>query len=109
MAPGRPTCAASPVLDNALAYVLATASDPTLRDAERALDLSRGVVEEADRRHPGHLDTLATAHAARGDFERAAAVQREALALVEGQAIPPEMLEAFEHALRSYEQGKPAR
>jgi arylsulfatase A-like enzyme len=102
-------CAADPRLDNGLAYCLATATDPVLRDAERALELSRGVVEREGETHPGHLDTLASAYAAREDFERAVAVQREVLALVQGRELPPGVLEEFERHLAAYEKGELAR
>lgn len=104
---GYRTCARTLALDNALAYCLATASDPALRDAERALELSQAVVEADAQPHPGHLDTLAAAHAALGDFERAVALQREVLAMVADRGVPPEVRESFERNLRAYEQGKP--
>jgi hypothetical protein len=64
-----------------------------------------GLAEQActrsARRNASYLDTLAAAHARAGDFPRAAAAAREALAIA--PAARPEV----EARLRLYEAGKP--
>jgi hypothetical protein len=64
----------------ALAWLLATADDPRLRDAPRALAL----VEEAapSRSDASFLETLAAALAANGRFEDAVAVQEQAITVL---------------------------
>jgi tetratricopeptide (TPR) repeat protein len=61
---------------NNLAWVLATARDPRIRDGRRALGHARNAVRSA--RAPAWLDTLAAALAECGNFDRAVAVEREA-------------------------------
>ena len=64
---------------NDLAWMLATAADPTLRDGPRALELARGAVEAAGRQDPDLLDTLAAAQANAGAFDAAQATAAQAL------------------------------
>lgn len=99
-------CPGTPALQNALAYILATARDPELSDPERALGLSVEVVQGADERHPGHLDTLAAVYARLGDFKRAAKLQGEALLLVREAGVSGDLDETFESRLRAYEAGR---
>ena len=68
-----------PAIENNLAWVLATSSEPSLRDPPRALGLARSAVAATERRDPGVLDTLAAAQAANDDFDGAAATEREAV------------------------------
>ena len=103
---GNRACPDRPELQNALAYILATARDPALRDPERALEISVDVVERADERHPGHLDTLAAVHARLGDFPRAAELQAEAFALVREAGVSDELEAAYASSLRAYEAGR---
>jgi tetratricopeptide (TPR) repeat protein len=64
---------------NALAWVLATSPDDTVRDAETALDLARRALAGAPASHEAEiLDTLAAAHADAGEFETAVEVARRA-------------------------------
>jgi arylsulfatase A-like enzyme len=102
-------CAASPEVDNALAFALATAPDAGLRDGRRAVSLAQAVVEESGAQHPDYLDTLAAAWAEVGDFERAVAEQRRALALVEGRDLPPGLVEPLRRHLELFEAGEPLR
>jgi tetratricopeptide (TPR) repeat protein len=102
-------CAASPEVDNALAFALATAPDAALRDGRRAVSLAQAVVEESGGKHPDYLDTLAAAWAEVGDFERAVAEQRRALALVQGRDLPPELVEPLRRHLALFEAGEPLR
>lgn len=73
----RAVDAGSVAARNALAWLLATTPEERLRDGERALALIRPIaLFTGDWRH---LDTLAAAWAAAGEFETAAAVAQVAL------------------------------
>ena len=87
---------------NNLAWILATARDPALRDCKRALSLAERAV--AANRSGAWLDTLATAAAECGDFQRAVALEKEAYE----RSSPPNpafarRLEHFRHGI-SYTQ-----
>jgi len=66
---------------NEIAWILATHSDPAIRDPAKAVRLAEGAAELTGRRQPVILDTLAAAYAASGEFERAAATAQEAASL----------------------------
>lgn len=80
---------------NNLAWVLATSSDRSLHDGERAVALAL----EADRmvpNHRGYLDTLGTAYARTGDFAKAIEVTEQALALSKEAGASSEIEEKSE-------------
>ncbi len=54
-----------------LAWLLAVCPDEKIRDPDRAIMLAQKVCNRTKWRIPRPLDTLAAAHAARGEFERA--------------------------------------
>jgi Tfp pilus assembly protein PilF len=83
---------------NNLAWLLATARDPRVRNGVRALASAREAVRTD--RQPAWLDTLAAAHAECGDFARAVAVEEEAWR----RSIPPN--ERFRMRLELYRQGR---
>jgi arylsulfatase A-like enzyme/Flp pilus assembly protein TadD len=64
-----------------IAWILATHSDPAVRDPAKAVRLAERAAELTGRRQPVILDTLAAAYAAAGDFERAAATAQDAASL----------------------------
>jgi spermidine synthase len=64
-----------------IAWILATHSDPAVRDPAKAVRLAERAADLTGRRQPVILDTLAAAYAAAGDFERAAATAQEAASL----------------------------
>ncbi|MEQ8859431.1 MAG: hypothetical protein RIC56_12360 [Pseudomonadales bacterium] len=66
---------------NNLAWLLATANEPELRDGERAVALIRGVALSSGAWQ--YLDTLAAAWAAAGEFDRAVLVAERAIAIAQ--------------------------
>ena len=83
---------------NNLAWVLATAKDPRVRDGARAVIHAKQAVRL--KRLPAWLDTLAAAHAECGDFARAIALMEEAFLL----SSPPN--ERFRRRLELYRRGR---
>ena len=65
--------------------MLATASDESLRDGARAVELARGVNQATGGRVPQVLDALAAALAANGEFEEAVRVAASAVELAAAQ------------------------
>jgi arylsulfatase A-like enzyme len=106
---GADGCPASPMLDNALAFALATLPDPRLRDGARALELAAAVVAAGGEPSPDHIDTLAAAYAELGRFDEARAEQRRALALVEGREVPEAFVASLREHLARIEAGEPIR
>jgi len=70
-----------PVLANNLAWLLATWPDATGADAAEAVRLARQACERTGNRLPSTFDTLAAAHAAAGDFDRALTAADRAIEL----------------------------
>ena len=104
---GAAACDAEPKLQNDLAYVLATAVDPELRDAARAVALAEQAVAELGD-NPLVLDTVAAAYASDGRMEEAVATARRALSLAERDRHPAVMRILRDHLAR-LEQGEPIR
>jgi len=67
-------------LTHNLARLLATATDPRVRDGERALRLALDVCNRTGNRDPRALDTLAAAYAAAGQIDQARATAARAAA-----------------------------
>ena len=91
-----------PYLVNEVAWRLAVTHLPKLRDERYALEIMERIMDESEEasRNPAYLDTLAAAYAANGNFERAVAVQEQAVAVARASAdndlpILLEHLEAF--------------
>jgi tetratricopeptide (TPR) repeat protein len=93
---------------NNLAWLLATHSDPNLRDGELALQLARQAAAATQRKHPAILDTLAAALAEQGGFQEAATTISAAINL-----LPPNGSESFKQELKTrgqlYRKKKPYR
>ena len=66
--------------ENNAAWILATSRHDRIRNGALALHLAQRAVDQAE--NPGTLDTLAAAHAENGDFARAIATQRSAIAAI---------------------------
>ena len=91
-----------PNLVNEVAWRLTVTHLPKLRDERYALEIMERIMSESAeaRRNPAYLDTWAAAYAANGDFERAIAVQEQAIEEAQaagGDDLPVllEHLEAF--------------
>ena len=84
---------------NNLAWLLATCGDPDLRDGQSAVRIAENAVAKSGRKVPIFLDTLAAAYAELGEFASAVKVQREAIALVQGDKTKRD----FESRLKLYE------
>jgi tetratricopeptide (TPR) repeat protein len=95
------------VLANALAWLLATSADDSLRDPERAVALAESALA-AGPETASRLDTLAAALAAAGRYSDAAQVARRALALAESGGAP-ELTAALRSRLERYRAGRPYR
>lgn len=71
---------------NDLAWAYATSSDPAIHDAAKALELARRAVDLGkDNPVPAHLDTLAEAFYANGDYDSAVKTELQAIAHLSSQ------------------------
>lgn len=93
---------------NNLAWLLATATDPALRNGQEAPRLATQLNERQTRPNAACLDTLAAALAETGDFTTAQAICRQGLDLAQ-KAKDESLVEALSRALQHYEQGQPLR
>lgn len=93
-------------LAHALARLLATASDPAVRDGERALELAQRVFQQA--RTLDHGETVAMALAELGRFKEAAEWQRRVLAQAESSGDEA-LARRARRRLEGYERGEPCR
>jgi tetratricopeptide (TPR) repeat protein/mono/diheme cytochrome c family protein len=72
-----------------LAWIRATAPDVSMRNPVEAVTLGERAVALTGHRDPTVVDILAAAYASAGDFDRAAATAREALALASASGSKP--------------------
>lgn len=93
---------------NNLAYLLAAAPDPALREPGRAVELARRALDVTGGGNPALLDTLAIALAAAGRFEEAEATARRAAAIAR-QAGMEAMAREIASRLPYYRAGRPWR
>lgn len=89
-----------------LARVLATASDPAVRDGQQALKLALQVFGE--QKNLAHAETVAMAYAEIGDFDQAIAWQQRVLDRA-GPGSPPELVARARQRLALYQAGQPVR
>ncbi len=87
---------------NGLAWVLATAPQPAVRDGRRAVETALKACELSEWKSPTYLDTLAASYARAGNFSDAVKWQHKAL---ESPRLAD--ADAFGQRLRLYEEGKP--
>jgi predicted DNA-binding WGR domain protein/tetratricopeptide (TPR) repeat protein len=90
---------------NNLAWILATAPAPEMRDAARALELALRACKASRWKDPGHLGTLAAAYANNGQFEEAISWQEKAIAREYFRQEKAEL----RAALKLYRAGQPYR
>jgi tetratricopeptide (TPR) repeat protein len=95
-------------MSNALAWLLATAADPFLRNGVEAVGLAEHVVGITGRRDPEALDTLGAAYAEVGRFADATRAAAEAAALARSAGNETRAA-IFEARQREYEQARPHR
>ena len=88
-----------------LAWTLATHTSATVRNPTAARELAERFVKLAGAQNPEALDLLAVAHAAGGDFQRAAQLARQALAAL-GTNQPPFAADVRARSAR-FEAGQP--
>jgi tetratricopeptide (TPR) repeat protein len=74
-----------PLSRNNVAWVLATASDASIRDGTRAVGFAREAVQLSGGREPGFLRTLAAAYAESDRFSEALAVAQQAVLIARMQ------------------------
>jgi tetratricopeptide (TPR) repeat protein len=92
----------------ALARLRATHPDSTLRNGTEALDLAKRACKLTGYQEPAILDTLATAYAENGEFEKAIEVQKKSLDLLTTTGRN-NMLNNTRYRLDLYRNGKPFR
>jgi tetratricopeptide (TPR) repeat protein len=93
---------------NNLAWLVATARDPSLRDPELAVSLAERAAALSAAPDPSVLDTLAAAHAAAGRYGEAARVAEQALEAAES-AGPAGFAAQIRARLALYRTGRPYR
>jgi protein O-mannosyl-transferase len=89
---------------NNLAWLLATAGDPQLRNGPKAVQLAEKAVLATDGNDPVLLHTLAAAYAENGEFEKAVAAAKDALALAEANGITS-LAESLRNKIALYQSG----
>jgi TPR repeat protein len=94
---------------NDLAWLLATCQDAQLRDGSNAVVFAEAAVATTNRRNPEYLDTLAAAYAETGQFEKAIAIQKEAIVLITSANTSAYLKSALEAHLKLYQSGKRCR
>lgn len=100
VAPGNPASL------NGLAWTLATAADPEKRDGSNAVVYAEKAVALTSRTNAPFLDTLAAAYAELGQFDKAVAVQREAIGLLKEEQVKEG---SYRERLSLYESSMPYR
>ncbi|HEY2574587.1 MAG TPA: tetratricopeptide repeat protein, partial [Verrucomicrobiaceae bacterium] len=91
-----------------LAWLLATAPEPSLRDGPRALELARHASELSGGNHPTVLHTLAAAYAEDNRFDEAAQTAERALSLATAQGNNT-LAEVIRNERTLYLAGQPVR
>ena len=91
--------------ENNAAWILSTSKHDRIRDGVLALHLAQRAVAQAE--NPGTLDTLAAAYAESGDFARAIATQRSAIAAISSET--ESLREELVGRLAKYEAREPWR
>jgi tetratricopeptide (TPR) repeat protein len=90
---------------NALAFLLATAPRPDLRNGREALALAKSATEASSGGDPVYLRTLAAAYAEVGDFTSAAATAEKAIEMSEAHSKGSALTGQLRRELQIYEAG----
>jgi len=90
------------VAQNALAWLLATCPEASLRNGEEAAQLSLKATQLSGGKYPQILDTMAAAYAESGQFEKAVETAKEALRLLVVRS-DPSLAGGFQARLKLYE------
>jgi tetratricopeptide (TPR) repeat protein len=98
--------AQDPLPRNKLAWLLATSSDTSIRDGNRALELANQAVNLSRRKDPNSVRTLAAAYAETGRFAEAEETARQALRAAELQKDRT-LINAVRDEIALYELGLP--
>ncbi len=93
---------------NALAWLLATAPQASLRDGPRAVELARKCCDATNYVMHGYLDTLAASFAEAGKFNEAVVIGQKAVELARNNGEKQTAVE-YESRLGLYSSGKPFR
>src|SRR6478672_5407782 len=93
---------------NNVAWILATASDSSIRDGSRAVGFAQEAVRLSGGREPRFLRTLAAAYAESGRFSEAIAVTQQAAVIATMQG-KPDMAKRFEKDLVLFRGNLPLR
>jgi tetratricopeptide (TPR) repeat protein len=91
--------------ENGLAWVLSTASQISLRNGARALELATVANQSTGGNNPLILHTLAAACAESGDFPKAVETAHKALQLLESQPENP-LVRDLNREIKLYEAGR---
>lgn len=97
----------SPAVLNNLAWLLATASDDTIRDGEEAVRLAERACEATSHKAPQILGTLAAAYAEKGDFRRA--MESAQLAIQQADASDTSLIADLRKRQQDYQNQRPTR
>ena len=95
----------SPVINNSLAWLLATSPEAELRNPEKAIELARLSCESANNLNPNYLDTLAAAQAAAGNFDEAVKSVSQAIEVAKNRS-PDTDLTHFQARLKLFQERK---
>ncbi len=97
----------SPAVLNNLAWLLATASDDTIRDGEEAVRLAEKACEVTSRKAPRILGTLAAAYAEQGNFSQA--VESAQQAIQQADASDTTLITDLRKRQQDYQNKRPTR
>jgi len=97
-----------PRIAGALAWLLSTCPDDSLRDGVAALALAERSVGSTDRRDPAALKILAAAYAEAGRFEQALQTARQARVLATA-ANNERLVQELDPQIAAYQAGQPYR
>ncbi len=95
-----------PVPRNNLAWLLATSSDASIRDGNRAIELAKQAVRLSHGKDPNYLRTLAAAFAESGRFAEAKETAQQALQVAE-RGSNSTLASALQDEIALYELGLP--